>query len=209
MQINVMGWLTIGWGLVLVAAKQRWPRRGLAALATFTVVLFAYNIVSLAPLRGQDTAWRKGVERMGQRFDTDRLVLVMHDFDWVMTYASAYWGRIFPGVDELGPAPQVNPKFKWIGFASPLMLHPDWTDEAVIGELRRQIDRALELGYEVVIVNLWDMDQQFLENLNGSISSRARTLAMWGMLHTDYVATALPKDPVLGSFYRLQRKPGR
>jgi hypothetical protein len=209
MQINVMGWLTVGWALVLVAAKKRWPQRGLSALTTFTVALLAYNLWSLVPLRGQDTSWHEGVQRMAERFNTDRLVLVLHDFDWVMTYTSAFWGRIYPGVDNLGPAPQTEPKFKWIGFASPMMMHPDWTDDALVGELRRQIDRALELGYEVVIVNLWDMDQQYLDTLNGSIASQVRTRATWDMLHNDYVATQLPKDPVLGTFYRLQRKPGR
>lgn len=209
MQINAMAWLTIGWALVLVAAKKRWPQRGLVTLAGFTGLLLLYNLASLAPLRGQDTAWRQGVERMEQRFDTSKLVLVMHDFDWVMTYTSAFWGRIYPGVDHLGPAPQANPKFKWVGFASPFMLHPTWTDDAVAAELRRQIDKALELGYEVVIVNLWDMDLKYLEHLNGSIATPARIRTMWNMLHADYVATPLPKDPVLGSFYRLQRKAGR
>ena len=209
MQINVMGWLTIGWALVLVAAKKRWPQRGLAALGGFTMVLLAYNLASLVPLRGQDTMWRQGVERMEQRFDTSRLVLVMHDFDWVMTYTSAFWGRIYPGVDDLGEAPQANPKFKWIGFASPFMLHPDWTDEVLAGELRRQIDRALLLGYDVVVVNLWDMDLNYLEHLNGSIAAPTRIRALWNMLHRDYDATELPRDPVLGSFYRLKAKPGR
>ena len=209
MQINVMGWLTVGWALVLVAAKKRWPQRGLAALGGFTVVLLVYNLVSLVPLRGQDTMWRQGVERMEQRFDTNRLVLVMHDFDWVMTYTSAFWGRIYPGVDDLGEAPQAKPKFKWIGFASPFMLHPDWTDEVLAGELRRQIDRALLLGYDVVVVNLWDMDLKYLEHLNGSIAAPTRIRALWNMLHRDYDATELPRDPVLGSFYRLKAKPGR
>ena len=209
MQINVMAWLTVGWALVLVASRKRWPRRGLATMAGLTVLLLVYNLVSLAPLRGQDTTWRQGVERMEQRFDTSKLVLVMHDFDWVMTYTSAYWGRIYPGVDQLGPAPQASPKFKWIGFASPFMLHPTWNDDALVAELRRQIDKALALGYEVVIVNLWDVDLQKLENLNGSIATPTRVRAMWNMLHADYEATQLPKDPVLGSFYRLQRKPGR
>ena len=73
----------------------------------------------------------------------------------------------------------------------------------------RQIDRALLLGYDVVVVNLWDMDQKYLEHLNGSIAAPTRIRAMWNMLHRDYDATELPRDPVLGSFYRLTAKPGR
>ena len=107
------------------------------------------------------------------------------------------------------PISQAKPKFKWIGFASPFMLHPDWTDEVLAGELRRQIDRALLLGYDVVVVNLWDMDLKYLKHLNGSIAAPTRIRALWNMLHRDYDATELPRDPVLGSFYRLKAKPGR
>ena len=52
MQINVMAWLTPAWALVLVAARQRWGGRGLAALGGLSAALLAYNVWSLAPLRG-------------------------------------------------------------------------------------------------------------------------------------------------------------
>jgi len=29
MQLNVMPWLTVGWALVLLAARHRWGKRGL------------------------------------------------------------------------------------------------------------------------------------------------------------------------------------
>ena len=64
MQINVMGWLTVAWALVLVAARRRYGGRGLAVLAGLTVALFAYNVWSLAPLRGLDSAWQRAIERL-------------------------------------------------------------------------------------------------------------------------------------------------
>ena len=69
MQINVMGWLTVAWALVLVAARRRYGARGLAALAGLTVALFAYNVWSLAPLRGLDSAWQRAIERLEQEAD--------------------------------------------------------------------------------------------------------------------------------------------
>jgi hypothetical protein len=64
MQINVMAWLTIAWALVLVAMRARHGAKGLAVLAGLTVTLIAYNVWSLAPLRGLDSKWRQAIERL-------------------------------------------------------------------------------------------------------------------------------------------------
>jgi hypothetical protein len=90
--------------------------------------------------------------------DPSRTVWLMHDFDWAMVYGSLHWGSAEPGSDTLGPAPQAAPKFKWIGVTGQVLRHPDWSDERQVADLRRQIDRALELGYDVLVVRLWDMD---------------------------------------------------
>ena len=94
MQINVMAWLTVGWAVVLVAVRERrrYGRRGLAALAGLTVALFAYNVWSIAPLRGLDSAWEGAIQRMERESDPDRTVWLMHDFDWAMVYGSLHWG---------------------------------------------------------------------------------------------------------------------
>jgi len=209
MQINVMGWLTVGWMLVLLAALRRWGRKGLAALAGLSVALFAYNVWSLAPLRGLDGRWRSAVERLEKDADPARTVFVLHDFDWAMVYASLHWGPAEPGVGALGPAPQALPKFKWIGFTGQVLRHPEWNTEAHVADLRRQIDRALELGYDVLVARLWPMEQKQLETETGMVADSARLAALHRMLRADYTATLAFDDPVAGPFHRLRRAPGR
>ena len=108
MQINVMPWLTLAWLFALKAAAARW-RQGVAILTAAAVLLLAYNVWSLTPLRGLDTRWRVAFAELERRVDPSRTVFVLHDFDWVMPYGSLYWGLEEPGVDRLGPAPRRGP----------------------------------------------------------------------------------------------------
>jgi hypothetical protein len=209
MQINVMAWVTPAWALVLLAARRRWPARGLVAMAAITAALFAYNVWSIAPLRGLDGKWRGAIERLERQGDPARTVFLLHDFDWTMVYASLHWGTAEPGVAALGPAPQALPKFKWIGFTGDVLRHPDWSTERHVESLRRQIDRALALGYEVLVVRLWDIPETQLLTETGMVADAGRLGALQRMLRTDYVATPLAVDPVAGSLYRLQRAASR
>jgi hypothetical protein len=209
MQINVMAWLTMGWALVLVAARDRWGRRGLAALAGLTVALLAYNVGSLAPLRGRDTAWQQSLDVIEHRADPARTVFLIHDFDWMKAYASLYWGLEESGTDALGPSPQKLPKLKWIGFAYQLLQHPEWSTEQHVADLRRQIDHALELGYDVQAVRVWRMELPKLSDDTAMVADRHWLSEMHEMLHRDYVVIATFDDPTIGAIDRLQRKPGR
>jgi len=206
MQINVMPWLTIGWALALLAAQQRWGRRPIAWLAALPALLLAYNVWSLSPQRGGDTAWRRAFETIAQKAGPARTVFLVHVFDWAYVYASLYAGPQEFGVDTLGPAPQALPKFKWIGFAHQALWHPDWSDERQAADMKRQIDRALELGYQVLVVRLWRIDQRQLEKDTNTIADGSRVAALREALHRDYVATPAFDDPVLGPIDRLQRK---
>jgi len=211
MQINVMAWLTVGWAVVLVAAREnrRYGSRLLAALSALSVLLFAYNVWSIAPLRGLDSAWENAIKRMERESNPDRTVWLMHDFDWAMVYGSLYWGTNDPGVAGLGPAPQKDPKFKWIGFTGQVLRHPDWSDEQLVDDLRGQIDHALDLGYDVLVIRLWDMDPYQLEVATGMVASSERIQALRTMLREDYVATQAFIDPVAGAVDRLKKRPGR
>ncbi|WP_422035134.1 hypothetical protein [Reyranella sp.] len=209
MQINVMAWVTPAWALVLLAARRRWPTRGLAAMAAVTVALFAYNVWSIAPLRGLDSKWRNAIERLEHESDPARTVFLLHDFDWTMVYASLHWGTAEPGIAGLGPAPQALPKFKWIGFTGDVLRHPDWSAERHVESLRRQIDRVLALGYEVIVVRLWDIPEAQLLTETGMVADAARLGALQRMLRTDFAASPVSVDPVAGSLYRLQPAAGR
>jgi hypothetical protein len=204
MQINVMPWLTLAWLFVLQAVAERWRRPGLAVMGGAAALLLAYNVWSLAPLRGLDTRWRQAFDQLEQRADPARTVFVVHDFDWMMPYGSLYWGIEEPGVDELGPPPQALPKFKWIGFIGQLLRHHDWTVEQQTADLRRQIDQALELGYDVLLVRLAHVDQAQLEQESGMIANHRQLAALREVLLRDYVAEPAFTDPVMGPFDRLR-----
>jgi hypothetical protein len=209
MQINVMAWLTVGWALVLVATRRRYGQRGLAALGGLTVALLAYNVWSLEPLRGLDGTWQRAIVRLEREAEPSRTVWLMHDFGWAMVYGSLHWGVSEPGTADLGPAPQAQPRFKWIGFIGQALRHPDWSDERQADELRQELDRALDVGYDVMVLRLWDLDLHELEDSTGSVASSSRLAALRRVLHEDYVATLAFTDPVAGAVHRLQKKPGR
>jgi hypothetical protein len=204
MQINVMPWLTLAWLFALKAAALRW-RHGVATLTALAVLLLAYNVWSLTPLRGLDTRWRVAFGELERRADPSRTVFVLHDFDWVMPYGSLYWGLDEPGVDHLGPAPQAQPKFKWIGFIGQLLRHSDWTIDQQTADLRHEIDKAMALGYDVLLVRLAHVDLDQLERETGMVASRHQLAALQATLQHDYVAEPAFTDPVMGSFDRLRR----
>jgi hypothetical protein len=204
MQINVMAWLTAGWALVLPAARARWGRRGLAALAALTMALFAYNVWSMVPQRGGDSAWRHSFATIKREADPARTVFLVHVFDWMVAYASLYDGPQDFGTELLGPAPQALPKYKWIGFAHDALWHPEWSNEQQAADLKRQIDHAFELGYDVLVVRLWRTDERQLEKETGMIADGRRIAALRTMLHADYTATPAFDDPVLGPVDRLR-----
>lgn len=206
MQINVMPWLTLAWLFVLEAIAARW-RSGLPVMAGAAALLLAYNVWSLSPLRGLDARWQEAFAELERRADPTRTVFVVHDFDWMMPYGSLYWGVEEPGVAGLGPPPQTKPKFKWIGFIGQLLRHHDWTVEQQTTDLRRQIDRALELGYDVLLVRLAHVSRNQLEQDSGMIASRSQLAALHAMLLHDYVAEPAFTDPVMGPFDRLTRGP--
>ncbi len=206
MQINVMPWLTLAWLFALQAAVARWPRRALPAMAGTATLLLAFNVWSLSPLRGLDSTWRNAFEQLEKQADPARTVFVVHDFDWVMTYGSLYWGVEEPGVDQLSPAPQARPKFKWIGFVGQVLRRPDWSVEQHTADLRRQIDHALALGYDVLLVRLWTVDAAQLERETGMIADRRQLAALAAMLRSDYRTELAFDDPLMGRFDRLRRR---
>ena len=209
MQINVMAWLTLGWALTSVAAMRRWGANGRWAMTALTVLLLVYNIYGLVPFRGADSAWETAIKRFERETDPTRTVFVLHDFDWLMTYASMHWGQTYPGLETLSAPPQETPRFKWIGFANDLLRHPHWKAEDQADAMRREIDHALDLGYDVVAVRLWKTEADELKKLSSMIADGASVEAMHRMLHTDFVAEFLFDDPVAGPVHRLRRAPGR
>jgi hypothetical protein len=205
MQLNVVAWLTVGWALLLAAVRAQRKGRRFAAMAGLTAALFAYNVWSMAPQRGGDTAWRQAFATIDREADPTRTIFLVHVFDWMVVYASLQDGPQTLGTDQLGPAPQATPKYKWIGFAQGALRHPERSDAEQVDDLKQQIDRAFALGYQVMVVRLWRTDERQLEKETGMIASSARIAALRTMLHRDYTATPAFDDPVLGPIDRLQK----
>ena len=132
-------------------------------------------------------------------------MFVLHDFDWVIPCGSLYRGLEEPGVDQLGPAPQARPKFKWIGFIGQLLRHSDWTIDQQTADLHREIDGALALGYDVLVVRLAHVDFDQLERETGMVASRRQLAALRDILLHNFVIESAFTDPVMGSFDRLRR----
>lgn len=203
MQINIMGWLTIGWMLTAITAQRLWGRRGLQAVGAATATLLAYNVASLAPLRGLDGKWARSIEHIGEVAPPARTVFVINDFDWILVYATLHWGLTEPGVDALGPPPQASPTFKWIGIGSDLLRHADWSADQHVAALRAQLDRAFDLGYDVLISQQWELDEAGLQATISILNNQSHTGPIWHLLHERYRAEPAFDDPVAGRFYRL------
>ena len=209
MQINVMAWLTVGWALVLVAVRAPWrqgPRRPGGADGG------AVRLQCVEP-RSRCAAWTAPgsahLRDWNARPNPARTVWLMHDFDWMMVYASLHWGIAEPGTDELGPAPQATPKFEWISLTARCCAIPTGATNGRSPTCGARSIAPSTLGYDVLVVRLWDMDLPRLETAAGMVASNVRLAALRRLLHDDYVATPVFNDPVAGAIYRLQRKPGR
>ena len=62
---------------------------------------------------------------------------------------------------------------QFMGIAGQIMRHPDWTVEHHVADLEHEIDHALDLGYDVMVVRLWDLKQAELETATSTKPSAA------------------------------------
>ena len=197
MQINVMAWLTPGWMLVLLAAEKRWGRRGPRGAGRphrDAVRLQRLEPGAAARPRRQmaagDRAPRKGGRSGAHGVRAARFRL--GDDLCLAALGTGGAGDRRRWARRRRPLP----KFKWIGFTGQVLRHPEWTTEAHVADLRRQIDRALALGYDVLVARLWPMEQKQLETETGMVADSPRLAALHRMLRTDYTATLAFDDPV-------------
>jgi hypothetical protein len=204
MQLTVMPWLPIGWALVLIVAGARWPRRGFVALAGLTAVMVVHNIASLAPERGSDSRWAASVRLIEREADPDRTVFVLHGFDWTMLYLSLHWGRTNDSVFRVRVAPDSSLRFKWIGLINSVLDTPKLTPEEHAGALRRQIERAFDLGYDVIVSDIWTWQIGQLEKSSSTVADKATVAALYQALH-GYQAEPAFTDPSTGPYFRLRR----
>jgi hypothetical protein len=209
MQINVMPWLTVAWGLLLGALVER-SRLTMVVLALLSLAPLAWNVGQLARFRGGDVSAVAAVAALEQRFPPASTVFVYWGFEPIATWQYALWSRTWDwdGAVTIAPAPSADPKFKWIAIDAGAIRHPDWTAEQHAAAIKRDIDQALDRGYKVAISDVWNWSADELTGQLGALSAANRAAAIHKMLHDNYEAEPAFSDPIAGSYYELRRRTG-
>ena len=170
MQINVMPWLTVAWGLLLGALLNR-SRATTVLLALLSLAPLAWNVGQLARFRGGDRAAVAAVAALEQRFPPASTVFVYWGFEPITMWQYALWSRTWDwdGAVTIAPAPSPDPKFKWIAVDAGAIRHPDWTAEQHAQSIKHDIDQALDRGYKVVVSDVWSWSPDELAGQLGGL----------------------------------------
>ena len=207
MQLNVMPWLTVAWALLLATLLPM--RRGIAiGLAVLSFAPFALNVTALAKWRGDDTRWLAATAALEKRFPPDSTVFLYFGYEPITTWKYALWSRTWDWDNKVAipPAPSVEPKFKWIAVNAGAIRHPGWTAAEHAAALKRDIDLALDRGYRVVVSDMWSWRPDVLAAYLGTVAASDRSDAIYRMLHDDFRANEVFRDPMAGTYYELQRR---
>ncbi|MDP1748850.1 MAG: hypothetical protein Q8L22_05285, partial [Reyranella sp.] len=148
-----------------------------------------------------------------RRFPPDSTVFLYWGFEAVTTWQFALWSHTWDSdlwdsdrAPALAPAPSAHPKFKWIAVTAGGIRHPGWTAEEHAAALKRDIDRALDLGYQVVASSFWDWDVTELASQLSGLSAANRAPAIYKMLHDNYQASPVFYAWPIGGYHELQRR---
>ena len=206
MQVNVMLWLTVAWGLLVAAVGGR--RAWCALFAVLSVVPFAWNLAMLSRERGRDALWTGALASIERTLLPESTVFVYWGFETITTWQYALWSQTWDWgqVGPAPPAPAANPKFKWIAVTSGAIHHAQWTADEHATALKRDIEMAFDRGYRVVASNVWDWSAAYLASQFGMLSAAGRAGAIHTMLHESYVAMPVFTDERIGPYYELKRR---
>ena len=208
MQVNVMPWLTVAWGLLAATLSLRDRRGWLAAFAALSIVPFAWNLAMLSRERGTDGRWVGALAAIERNFSTDNTVFLYWGFEAIATWQYALWSqtREWDQAGPVPPAPSVDPKFKWIAVTSGAVHHTQWTADEHATVLKRDIEMAFDRGYRVAASYFWDWSAVELGYRLGGLSAANRAGAIHAMLHESYVAVLVFTDERIGPYYELKRR---
>ena len=206
MQINVMVWLTIGWALILAVAVRWRPLAIMSGAIALALGLFAYNVSKLMPMQGADAVWRGALQRIERDVDPTRTVFMLHGFEQEVSEMFYAWGGDWTYFDKLGPAPTSKPKFKFLALVNGPIHKPNATGEELASDLKRQIERAMALGYEVVANGIWGWSEAQTEASLASVADKDKAKWLYRALHENFTATPAFTDPTAGPYFRLQQR---
>ena len=207
MQINVMPWLAVAWGLLVARVMPR-SMGAATILLVLSVLPLAWNVGALARFRNGDTRALQAMHALERQFPPESTVFVYWGFEPIATWQYALWSRTWDwdGKVAIAPAPTPDPRFKWIALDAGAIRHPDWTPQHNAELLARDIDQALDRGYRVVISNVWTWPRADLEGQLAALSAANRADAIYSMLHDRYEARPVFSDPMAGTYYELRRR---
>ena len=208
MQINVMPWLTVVWGLAL--ARSLLPDRAgssrLLVLLVLSAVPLLYNLARLAETRGGDTAARAAVAGIDEKIDLSRTIFLYWGFEPITGWQYFYDGRRWDGLADLSAAPDSVRRAKWLNVIRSSLVHPERTGAENAAALKHEIDWALDNGYSVVAGDVWDWSADKLARALVTVSGYASGPAIHAMLHRDYAAELLFNTRGVGNYYALTRR---
>ncbi len=184
MQINVMPWLTVAVALLVAEMARRQPRLVVPLAAILAGLPLAYNVSSFAAERGNDSHMETALRRLEAMSDPARTVYVYTGFEGIVTWQYLEWTHRWEGVCELGPAPLLAPKFKWVSMFGPIVHHPQWTKAQYEFAVRTELDCAFDKGYRVIAGELWSYrSEQLADQLNG-LNAADLAPTLYSVLHS-------------------------
>lgn len=209
MQINAMAWLAAGWallGAVLLAAGPLRTRSGVALFLAASLLPLGYNARVLWKYRGRDSENLRALDRLKGQFDLKDTLFVVHGFEGIRTWWAVEWGQSQTSPPVLDPPPRREGSVAGpLCLVTDLIYHPARTPAEHVRELTDHIDRALELGYRVVINQVWDVGEEEMVCRFVTVSGPEKPRAIYKALHERYRGTLVYTDPMLGTHYELRR----
>lgn len=115
MQVNVMPWLTVAWGVVVAALlAARGPAQARTDVAVALVVLslvpLVWNVAQLSLRRGQDAASLAALATLERQFPPQSTVFVYWGFENIATWQYALWSHTWDwnGKANVAAAPRAG-----------------------------------------------------------------------------------------------------
>jgi hypothetical protein len=210
MQVNVMLWVTMAWAWSLAALLATVPRRlslpVLTVAGCVSVFPFIYNVGTLAPNRGSDSAQLSILREIETHVDPARTVFVYFGFEGIVTWQQMVWAFRWSGVCDLQPAPVQTPKLKFISVVDTLVERPGYSTDQHAAALKRELECAFGKGYRVVASDVWSLSVEALSGQLISLRGSHHAEALHAALHRDYSARLLFSTSRAGSFHEVEKR---
>jgi hypothetical protein len=210
MQVNVMLWVTMAWAWSLAALLATVPRRlslpVLTVAGCVSVFPFIYNVGTLAPNRGSDSAQLSILREIETHVDPARTVFVYFGFEGIVTWQQMVWAFRWSGVCDLQPAPVQTPKLKFISVVDSLVERPGYSTDQHAAALKRELECAFGKGYRVVASDVWSLSVEALSGQLISLRGSHHAEALHAALHRDYSARLLFSTSRAGSFHEVEKR---